>query len=97
MTDVERRVWSPLRNRQVNGYKFRRQATIGPFVVDFLCVEAALVVELDGGQHNEVVDARRSAFLRERGYRVIRFWNNDVNQSFDGVMQTIASTLADRE
>jgi very-short-patch-repair endonuclease len=96
MTYMERRVWSALRNRQLDGHKFRRQATIGPFVVDFLCVEAALIIELDGGQHNEAVDESRTAFLRERGYRLIRFWNNEVNESFDGVLQTIAAKLSEQ-
>ncbi len=96
MTDVEHKLWSALRNRGLEGYKFRSQATIGPFVADFLCIEAALIVELDGGQHSEAADARRTAFLRERGYRLIRFWNNDVIESFDGVLQVIAATLADQ-
>jgi len=93
MTDVERKLWFALRDRRLHGFKFRRQATIGPFVVDFLCVEAALIVELDGGQHNEETDVRRTAFLEERGYRVVRFWNNEVNDSFDGVLREIAAAL----
>ena len=97
MTDVERKLWSSLRNRQLNGYKFRCQATIGPFVADFLCVEAALIVELDGGQHSEATDASRTAFLVKRGYRIIRFWNNDVIESFDGVLQIVAATLAEQK
>jgi very-short-patch-repair endonuclease len=63
MTDVERKLWASLRNRQLSGFKFRRQATVGPFIVDFLCVEAVLVIELDGGQHDEEREAARTAFL----------------------------------
>jgi adenine-specific DNA-methyltransferase len=94
MTDVERKIWSILRNRQLSGYKFRRQATIGPFVVDFLCVEASLVVEVDGGQHNDAADARRTEFLEQRGYSVIRFWNNEVNENLCGVLDVISAGLA---
>jgi len=97
MTDVERKLWFALRNRQLNGYKFRCQATIGPFVVDFLCIEAALIVELDGGQHSDAADASRTAFLTKRGYRIIRFWNNEVNDSFDGVLRTIADALTEQK
>lgn len=88
-TDVERHLWSALRNRQLGGYEFRRQATIGPFIADFLCIEAMLIVELDGSQHSEVADAGRTRFLEERGYRVLRFWNNEVIENLDGVLQTI--------
>lgn len=74
-TDVERAFWLKVRDRRLDGFKFRRQATVGPYVADFLCVEAKLIVELDGGQHCEEVDAERTAFLKDRGYRVLRFWN----------------------
>jgi very-short-patch-repair endonuclease len=93
-TDAERKVWSILRNRQLGGCKFRRQATIGAFVVDFLCVEASLIIELDGGQHNDAADARRTEFLNQRGYDVIRFWNNEVNANLAGVLDVIATKLA---
>lgn len=73
MTDAERMLWSILRNRQLDGFKFRRQATIDPFVVDFLCVEAALAVELDGGQHDEDRDRRRTVYLEARGLHILRF------------------------
>jgi len=96
LTDVERKLWYALRDRRLDGFKFRRQATIGPFVVDFLCVEVMLIVELDGGQHSEESDARRTVFLEERGYRVLRFWNNEVNDSFDGVLHEIAAALAEQ-
>jgi adenine-specific DNA-methyltransferase len=89
MTDVERKLWHAIRNRQLGGFRFRRQATIGSYVVDFLCAEAKLVVELDGGQHELEKDAPRTAFIEAAGYRVIRFWNIDVNESFEGVLEMI--------
>ncbi len=89
MTDVERILWAALRNRQLEGRKFRRQATIGPFIVDFLCVEAALVIELDGGQHDEEADRSRTAFLEARGLSVMRFWNHEVIENFDGVIEAV--------
>jgi len=96
-TDVEQRFWLAVRNRRLAGAKFRRQATIGSYVVDFLCVEAMLIVELDGGQHDEAVDAARTRFLESRGYRVLRFWNNQVVENFEGVLETVAEALGSRE
>ena len=83
-TDVEQALWFAVRNRRLAGYKFRRQATIGPLVADFLCADAMLIVELDGGQHDEEADAARTAYLESRGYRVLRFWNNDAADNLDG-------------
>jgi very-short-patch-repair endonuclease len=91
MTDAERMLWSILRNRQLDGFKFRRQATIDPFVVDFLCVEAALAVELDGGQHDEDRDRRRTVYLEARGLHILRFWNHDVVENIEGVADAIRS------
>jgi very-short-patch-repair endonuclease len=88
-TDAETKLWQRLRNRQLGGLKFRRQATIGYHVVDFLCAEKRLVVELDGGQHTLERDAGRTAQLEALGYRVIRFWNNDALGNTDGVLETI--------
>ena len=88
-TDAESKLWQHVRDRRLGGFKFRRQATVGYAVVDFLCAEKRLVVELDGGQHTPEVDARRTAKLEALGYRVIRFWNNDVLGNLDGVLQTI--------
>ena len=88
-TDAETKLWQRLRNRQLGGLKFRRQATIGYHVVDFLCAEKRLVVELDGGQHTPERDAARTAQLEALGYRVIRFWNNDALGNTDGVLETI--------
>jgi very-short-patch-repair endonuclease len=93
MTDAERRLWYALRDRRFAGWKFRRQASIGPYVVDFLCHAAKLIVEVDGGQHSEETDARRTGFLEAQGYRVVRFWNNDVLQNTDGVLQALEVAL----
>ncbi|PBN44379.1 endonuclease domain-containing protein [Sphingobium sp. D43FB] len=97
MTDVERAVWAALRNRQLEGFKFRRQATVGPFVVDFLCVEAALIIELDGGQHSEEADRARTEFLEARGLSVMCFWNSDVVDNFDGVIEAIRMALLQKK
>jgi very-short-patch-repair endonuclease len=91
MTDAERLLWSRGRDRQLDGLKFRRQATIGPYVVDFLCAELRLVVELDGGQHNEERDRVRSSFIGAQGYAIMRFWNNEVLGNLKGVLETILS------
>jgi adenine-specific DNA-methyltransferase len=91
-TDAERLLWWKLRNRQLGGFKFRRQVTIGSYVVDFLCVEAGLAVEADGGQHTVDRDAKRSAYLEARGLRVLRFWNNEVLGNPEGVLETILVT-----
>ena len=92
-TDAERLLWSKLRSRQLAGWKFRRQVTIEPYIVDFFCWDAALIVEVDGSQHNEVVDAERTVFLIAAGYRVVRFWNNDVLQNLDGVLEELVLIL----
>jgi very-short-patch-repair endonuclease len=95
MTDAERKLWSALRNRQVEGAKFRRQQPIGPFVADLACQEQRLIVEADGGQHSDsIADDRRTGFLEGKGYRVLRFWNNDILSNFDGVVQVIAAALS---
>ena len=88
MTDVERLLWQALRGRQCNGQRFRRQHPIGPYIADFACIEQRMVIELDGGQHQDqrVQDERRSAFLRAQGWQVLRFWNNHVLNNLDGVL-----------
>ncbi|WP_404336296.1 endonuclease domain-containing protein [Sphingomonas sp. MMS12-HWE2-04] len=91
---MERKLWAHLRNRQLDGAKFKFQATIGPFAVDFVCADKRLVVELDGGQHNETVDRPRSDLIEAEGYTLIRFWNNDVAENLDGVLQAISAKLA---
>jgi very-short-patch-repair endonuclease len=94
MTDAERRLWSLLRGRRLSGYKFRRQRPLGPFIADFACIEHRLVIEADGGQHNESDrDARRTAWLEKLGWRVLRFWNNEILQNPEGVSDTILRVL----
>ncbi|BBC71936.1 DNA methylase [Altererythrobacter sp. B11] len=88
-TDAEQALWPYLRGRRLGGLKFRRQATVGPYVADFLCAEKRLIVELDGGQHSPEADAARTAALEQLGYRVIRFWNADVLTNRDSVLAEI--------
>ena len=91
---AENRLWYVLRNRGLAGRKFIRQFPIGPYIVDFACREAALVVELDGGQHAEnASDATRTAFLNKEGYSVLRFWNSEVLGNRDGVVSTILRVI----
>ena len=94
-TDAEQTLWARLRDRQLCGAKFRRQHPVGPFVADFCCPQRKLVVELDGGQHAEKVaaDHKRSRFLEEQGYRVLRFWNHDVLKDTVAVLERIAEVL----
>ena len=96
-TDVERKLWQHLRGSQLNGLKFSRQMPIAGYVCDFLCRSARLVIELDGGQHGLQVekDEARTRRIEAEGYRVIRFWNNDVNDALDGVLIQIAEALAE--
>jgi very-short-patch-repair endonuclease len=95
MTDTERFVWERVRYRQIGRCKFRRQHPLGPFVVDFACLERKLVLELDGGQHAERAeeDARRTAWLEERGYRVFRLWNFEAFQDWEATEQRIWELL----
>ena len=90
-TDAEARLWGELRDRRLGGWRWRRQVPVGLFIVDFLCVEARLVVELDGGQHADQIayDARRTAYLNRLGLTVIRFWNAQVLTSRSGVCLSI--------
>jgi very-short-patch-repair endonuclease len=94
-TDAEQCLWSKLRSRQLDNCKFVRQLQVGPYFADFACRERDLIVELDGGQHaGSQADERRTAVLAEHGYRVIRFWNNDVLTNIEGVLQMISQALA---
>jgi very-short-patch-repair endonuclease len=97
-TDAERLIWAAVHAHRLNGASFRRQTPIGPYVADFVCHEAMLIIELDGGQHFEAEntrrDARRDAFLRSKGFRVLRFNNYDVMTNKTGVPETIAVALA---
>jgi very-short-patch-repair endonuclease len=97
-TDAERKLWAALSNRQLSGVRFNRQVVIRPYICDFVARSAKLIVEVDGGQHafNAGADQRRTRFLESRGYRVIRFWNNDVLANIDGVVETIERALRDR-
>ena len=92
MTEAERMLWRHLRAKRF-GVKFTRQVPIGPYVADFAARQARLVIEVDGGQHSIETDAVRTAFLEGQGYRVIRFWNNDVLGNIDGVMERIGEVL----
>ncbi len=96
-TDAERIIWSAVRAHRMNGASFRRQAPIGPYIADFVCHEAHLVIELDGGQHfslaGEARDARRDAFLAAKGFRVLHFSNYDVMRNREGVLETIAAAI----
>ena len=92
-TDVERTLWFEVRDRRLGGVKFRRKVPLGPYVVDFPCLEARLIVELDGGQHGGPGDAARQDWLERNGYRVLRFWNNDVSGNLEGVLRRIARAL----
>jgi very-short-patch-repair endonuclease len=94
MTDAERKLWYRLRAHRFNGASFRRQMPIGPYIADFVCLQARVIVEVDGGQHGTERDASRDAWLRRQEFRVLRFWNNDVLSNLDGVMQVIADALA---
>jgi len=99
MTEAEKRIWYLLRRHQLEGRNFRRQVPIGPYVVDFACLPARLVIELDGGQHADraAQDEKRTAWLRSNGYRVIRFWNNDVLQNTEAVIEQILAALNRKE
>lgn len=93
MTDAELRLWFFLRDRRLAGHKFRRQWPIGSYVADFACVEHALVVELDGSQHGGASDDARTSSLHGAGYRVLRFWDNDVLQQTEAVLDVILAEL----
>jgi very-short-patch-repair endonuclease len=94
MTNAERAVWSFLKQRQVEGKRFRRQVPIDHYIVDFACFEARLIIEIDGSQHFESEsDKERDAYLHAQGFRVLRFWNNDVLANREGVYQVISEAL----
>jgi very-short-patch-repair endonuclease len=96
-TDAEMRLWSRLRGKQLEGFRFRRQHPMGRYIVDFFCPEAKLVVEADGGQHaDNEADSIRADWLLAQGYRVLRFWNNDVLANTEGVLLTILEALREQ-
>jgi len=94
-TRAEQLLWSRLRNRQLEGCKFRRQQVIGPYIVDFLSVQPKLIIEVDGGQHAERVlqDAQRTEYLQRLGYQVVRCWNDQVLRDVEAVMESIWAAL----
>ena len=94
-TDVERVPWTHLRGRRLGNFKFRRQQPIAGYIVDFVCVETRLVIELDGGQHSELAaqDAHRTAMLEKNGVRVVRFWNDEVLKNLEGVLEELLQQL----
>jgi very-short-patch-repair endonuclease len=96
-TEVEKRLWNRLRDRQVDGHKFRRQHYVAGYYLDFACEELKVAVELDGGQHNDDAakqrDEIRTARLQQSGWRVLRFWNNEVMENIEGVLLSIQHAL----
>ena len=99
MTQAERRIWYHVRAGRFQGWNFRRQVPLGPYVADFLCERARLVVEVDGGQHMEraAADVERTQWLESRGYTVIRYWNNEVMGNLEGVLVDLSNALARSE
>ena len=97
LTEAESRLWSKLRRKQIGGHRFRRQFPIDKYIVDFVCLERRLIVELDGGQHNTAEgienDRLRTDWLTSQGFLVIRFWNHDVMESLDAVLEVILRAL----
>ncbi len=95
-TSAENHLWFHLRAKQLGGHKFRRQQPIGNYIVDFACLRQKLIIELDGGQHANQVqrDQLRDSWLRSQGFKVLRFWNNDVFENTEGVLETILQELS---
>ena len=91
MTDAEGKLWTQLRDRRFENLKFRRQQPIGRYIVDFMCIEKKLIIEVDGGQHaiDKNEDTQRDRWLEEQGFTVMRFWNHDVLVNLKGVMEKI--------
>jgi very-short-patch-repair endonuclease len=96
MTDAERALWRHLRLRQISGYKFRRQQPIGKYIVDFACFEKKLIIEVDGSHHTEQLayDIERSAWLEKEGFRILRFWDNEVLEEVESVKEVIVNALS---
>ncbi len=94
MTEQERTLWKHLRDQRLGSAKFRKQQPIGPYITDFVCQDARLIVEADGSQHADSdYDVRRDAFLKSKGYRVMRFWNNEIMINLNGVLEAIYHAL----
>ena len=96
-TEAEKTIWLKLRGKQIGDVKFRRQQPIGPYIVDFVCFERKIIIEIDGGQHNESElkrkDEERTVWLEERGYQILRFWDNEVLKNINSVLQRIKEAL----
>ena len=97
-TPAEQKLWAYLRGKKLNGVSFRRQHALGPYVADFCAIKAKLIIELDGSQHleQEEYDQARTAYLESQGYKVIRFWNNDVMNDINGVIRAIEIALREQ-
>ena len=97
MTPQERKLWCIIRNRQFFGYRFRRQFPLGQYIVDFICREKKIIIEIDGGQHNEIkniqYDKNRTEYLISEGYKVLRFWNNDIDKNIGGVYEKLKESF----
>ena len=96
MTDAATKIWQRLRAHRFMGLSFRGQFPVGPYVVDFACLETRLIIEIDGGQHESdqaAYDAKRDAWLRSQGFRILRFWNNDVLKNLGGVLERVAEAV----
>ena len=98
MTEAERKLWQALRAGELSGFKFRRQHAIGPYIVDFVCIQASLVIEADGGQHAEQLsyDAERTKFLEGHGFKVLRYWNSEIFLQTESVLEQIWNCLQQR-
>jgi very-short-patch-repair endonuclease len=94
-TNAEKLFWWEVKDRRLDGHKFRRQHPIGPYIADFACIQCKLVVEIDGGQHAEAMtyDKQRDAYLQSQGFRVLRFWNADILTNMEGVIDAILAVL----
>ncbi|MDR0775213.1 MAG: DUF559 domain-containing protein [Azonexus sp.] len=91
MTDAEQRLWRWLRGHQLAESRFRRQHPVGPFIADFACIEKRLIVEIDGGQHNPIADSSRDAWFERHGWRVLRYWNHDVEDVLADILRVLDS------
>jgi len=95
LTDAEQKLWQKIRNKQIRGNKFRRQFVLGNYIVDFICLDKRLIIEVDGGQHMDNVnyDLQRDEWLKNQNFKVLRFWNNQVLNEIDSVLEVIVKNL----
>jgi very-short-patch-repair endonuclease len=96
-TRAEALLWQRLRARSLLGHKFRRQHPVGPYVVDLVCLDRGLVIEIDGGQHDRPAEEQsaRTAYLRASGFRILRFWNSEVSDNLEGVLEAVSTALSE--